>query len=50
MNKLASWTEIESHYSLTDVLDANDALDLQLEADRLAHEHANAKSTTRVGR
>ncbi len=44
MNKTATWGEIETHYSLTDVLDANDALDLQMEADRLAHEQANKKA------
>jgi hypothetical protein len=39
----ATLQEIETHYSLTDVLDANEALDLQGEADRLAHEAAMSK-------
>jgi hypothetical protein len=47
--KVATLAEIESHYSLTDVLDANEALDLQHEADRLAHEQATGKTKLRAG-
>lgn len=47
--KVATLAEIETHYSLTDVLDANEALDLQAEADRAAHEQATSKSKLRVG-
>jgi hypothetical protein len=43
VNGKATLAEIETHYSLTDVIDANEAFDLQLEADRLAHEAAAKK-------
>jgi len=36
--KIATLEEIETHYDLVDLLDANEALDLQDEAEALANE------------
>lgn len=39
MAHIATLQEIELHYSLIDVLDANEALDLQMAADAEAMQH-----------
>lgn len=41
--KVATLQEIETHYSLVDVLDANEALDIEQEAQRRAHDKAMKK-------
>jgi len=41
--QVASLQEIETHYSLDDVLQANEALDLKLEAQRTAEEERAKK-------
>jgi hypothetical protein len=34
---------MDTHYTLLDVLDHNDALDLKIEAERMAHERLEEK-------
>lgn len=41
--RVATLGEIREHWSMNDVLDAHDALDLQREADARARKEAEAK-------
>jgi len=44
---VATLQEIESHYSLADVVIANMALDVKIEAEREAHERAKIEARQR---
>ena len=40
VGKIATLHEVEEHYSVTDILDGNEALDLQMRADHEASKRA----------
>jgi ABC-type uncharacterized transport system substrate-binding protein len=50
LDGVATLEEIETHYSLDDVMSANLMLDLKHEAERLAREKAEAEQKRKAGR
>lgn len=50
MHQVTTLEEIERHYSLNDLLDANEALDIKGEADEYEHKKAQRDSERNRGK